>query len=87
MKRESYKGWTSFVLILLFEAAAASPSLAGSVEVHNASAAPLSESTAMLMFGVSLVLIGGILHRRAKAARNRAVYRSSRQLSIRLNDR
>jgi hypothetical protein len=84
--RESCRGFVSFLLIMLFEAAAGSPILAQSVGSHSGSR-PLSESTAMLMFGVSLMLIGGILHRRSKAANNRIVYRSSRQLSVRLNDR
>ena len=87
MKLESYKVWMSFLLIFLFEAATGSSSLAQSLETHSGSRPPISESTAMLMFGISLVLLGGILHRRSKATHNRAVYRSSGQLSVRLNDR
>jgi hypothetical protein len=86
MRLERYKGWLSFILVLLLEAAIVSPSLAQSVDVHIGSR-PFSESTSMLMFGVSLMLIGGVLHRRAKASHNRVAYRSSRQLSVRLNDR
>ena len=86
MRFERYKALSSFVLVLLLEAAIVSPSLAQSGNVHIGSR-PFSESTSMFMFGVSLILIGGILHRRAKAAHNRVVYRSSRQLSVRLNDR
>ena len=87
MKLVSCKGWISVVIALMWEAVMGSPSLAQTLEAHTATRAPLSESTAMLMFGVSLVLIGGILHRRAKTTRNRAMYRSSGQLSVRLNDR
>ena len=83
----SYRGWMLLVLAVVSEAAMGSPSLAQTLETHAATRAPLSESTAMLMFGASLMLIGGILHRRAKATSNRALYRSSRQLSVRLNDR
>jgi hypothetical protein len=86
MRFESYRRWVLLVVILLLEAAAGSPSLAQGVDVH-AGSRPLSESTAMLMFGVSLVLIGVTLHRRNKASSNRVVYRPSRQLSVRLNDR
>ena len=86
MRFESYKRWLLFVVIFLVEAATSSASVAQGVDVH-AGSRPLSESTAMLMFGVSLVLIGGILHRRNKASSNRVVYRPSRQLSVRLNDR
>jgi len=65
--------WISFVVLFLFAAAVSSPSLAQSMDVHPMSAAPFSESTAMLMFGLILVVTGGVLHRRGKAANNRPV--------------
>jgi hypothetical protein len=73
MKLKICKEWFSIVVPFLFAAAVSSPSLAQSMDVHSMSAAPFSESTAMLMFGLILVVTGGILHRRGKAASNRPV--------------
>jgi hypothetical protein len=87
MNLKSCNSWMSFVVVFLFEVATGSAGFAQGMDAHAASRAPLSESTAMLMFGISLMLIGGILHRRSKATHTRAVYRPSRQLSVRLNDR
>lgn len=88
MKLESCSGWISFLVVFLFEVMTGSAGFAAQgMDAHVASRAPLSESTAMLMFGISLMLIGGILHRRSKATQHRAMYRPSRQLSVGLNDR
>jgi hypothetical protein len=73
MKLKICREWISFVVLFLFAAAVSSPSLAQSMDVHSRSAAPFSESTAMLMFGLILVVTGGILHRRGKAANDRPV--------------
>jgi hypothetical protein len=73
MKLKMCREWILFVVPFLFAAAVSSPSLAQSMDVHSRSAAPLSESAAMLMFGLILVVTGGILHRRGKAASNRPV--------------